>query len=107
MTPPRLSCPSDGGQGRPPRFVEAARIALPLSPQLLEVLRDWWRIARPQIWLFPGRDRINPMATRQLNRVCHMAAELASLPARSSCCYGQRKSYISRSIAAVITGRDT
>jgi len=30
--------------------------------------------------LFPGRDRVNPMTTRQLNRVCHMAAELAGLP---------------------------
>ena len=46
-----------------------------LSPQLLELLRDWWRIAHPQVWMFPGRDRINPMTTRQLNRVCHMAAE--------------------------------
>ena len=51
-----------------------------LSPQLLELLRDWWRIARPPVWMFPGRDRISPMTTRQLNRVCHMAAELASLP---------------------------
>ena len=32
-----------------------------LSPQLLELLRDWWRIAPPQVWMFPGRDRINPM----------------------------------------------
>ena len=30
--------------------------------------------------MFPGRDRITPMTTRQLNRVCHMAAELAGLP---------------------------
>ena len=51
-----------------------------LSPQLLELLRDWWRIAHPQVWMFPGRDRINPMTTRQLNRICHMAAELAGLP---------------------------
>jgi site-specific recombinase XerD len=51
-----------------------------LSPQLLELLRDWWRIARPPVWMFPGRDRISPMTTRQLNRVCHMAAELALLP---------------------------
>jgi hypothetical protein len=36
---------------------------------LLELLRDWWRIAHPQVWMFPGRDRINPMTTRQLNRV--------------------------------------
>ena len=28
-----------------------------LSPLLLELLRDWWRIARPQGWLFPGRTR--------------------------------------------------
>jgi integrase/recombinase XerD len=40
-----------------------------LSPKLLELLRDWWRIAHPQVWMFPGRDRINPMTTRQLNRV--------------------------------------
>ena len=51
-----------------------------LSPQLLELLRDWWRIARPAVWMFPGRDRISPMTTRQLNRGCHMAAELAGLP---------------------------
>jgi integrase/recombinase XerD len=51
-----------------------------LSPQLLELLRDWWRIARPAVWMFPGRDRISPMTTRQLNRVCHRAAELAGLP---------------------------
>jgi len=29
--------------------------------------------------MFPGRDRLSPMTTRQLNRVCHMAAELAAL----------------------------
>jgi hypothetical protein len=40
-----------------------------LSPQLSELLGDWWRIARPPIWLFPGHDRISPMTTRQLNRV--------------------------------------
>jgi hypothetical protein len=48
-----------------------------LSPQLLELLRDWWRIARPQVWLFPGLDPINPMSTRQLNRACHAAAQMA------------------------------
>jgi integrase len=51
-----------------------------LSPQLLELLRDGWRIARPAVWMFPGRDRISPRTTRQLNRVCHMAAERAGLP---------------------------
>ena len=51
-----------------------------LSPQLLELLRDWYRIARPRLFLFPGRDKIGPMTPRQLNRICHMAAELAGLP---------------------------
>src|SRR5207302_7289851 len=39
-----------------------------LSPVLLELLRDWWRIARPSAWLFPGRDPVQPMSTRQLTR---------------------------------------
>jgi site-specific recombinase XerD len=62
------------GKGRRDRFAM-------LSPQLLELLRDWYRIARPRLFLFPGRDKIGPMTPRQLNRICHMAAELAGLPA--------------------------
>ena len=27
-----------------------------LSPQLLRILRSYWRFARPRRWLFPGRD---------------------------------------------------
>ena len=27
-----------------------------LSPQLLRILRTYWRLARPKRWLFPGRD---------------------------------------------------
>ena len=37
-------------------------------PQLLELLRDWWHAARPQVWIFPGQNPINPMTPRQLNR---------------------------------------
>ncbi len=55
-----------------------------LSPQLLELLRDWWRIARPQVWLFPGLDPINPMSTRQLNRACHAVAQMAEIAKRVS-----------------------
>jgi integrase/recombinase XerD len=42
-----------------------------LSPVLLELLRDWYRIARPQGWLFPGQNPVAPMSTRQLTRACH------------------------------------
>ena len=50
-----------------------------LSPQLLELLRAWWLQCRSQGWLFPGRDPLLPITARQLNRVCHMAAEAAGL----------------------------
>jgi integrase/recombinase XerD len=50
-----------------------------LSPQLLEVLRAWWRQCRSQGWLFPGRDPFLPITTRQFNRACHVAAEVAGL----------------------------
>ena len=49
------------GKGQRDRYVM-------LSPQLLELLRDWWYAARPQVWLFPGQNPINPMTPRQLNR---------------------------------------
>ena len=26
-----------------------------LSPHLLELLREWWKAARPEVWLFPGQ----------------------------------------------------
>jgi site-specific recombinase XerD len=55
-----------------------------LSPHLLELLRAWWRAARPQGWLFPGRDRVQPMTTRQLNRACHAAAQRAEINKRVS-----------------------
>lgn len=50
-----------------------------LSPDLLALLRQWWKQARPQGWLFPGRDRINPLTTRQLSRLCRMAAQAAEI----------------------------
>jgi integrase/recombinase XerD len=65
------------GKGRKDRYVM-------LSPHLLELLRGWWRAARPQGWLFPGRDRVQPMTTRQLNRACHAAAHMAEINKRVS-----------------------
>src|SRR5215470_10848857 len=32
-----------------------------LSPSLLDLLRAWWRAARPRGWLFPGRNPVQPM----------------------------------------------
>jgi integrase/recombinase XerD len=50
-----------------------------LSPHLLALLRAWWQAARPKGWLFPGRNPLQPMTTRQLNRACHAAAQAAGI----------------------------
>ncbi|MDY8108724.1 tyrosine-type recombinase/integrase [Fulvimarina sp. 2208YS6-2-32] len=61
-----------------------------LSPQLLELLRLWWKEGRqrgvmlPHGWLFPGRSRLQPVSTRRLNRAVHEAAEAAGITRRVS-----------------------
>jgi len=61
-----------------------------LSPQLLELLREWWAEGRrrsvllPRGWLFPSRNPIEPLSTRQLNRAIHAAAEAAGIKKRVS-----------------------
>jgi site-specific recombinase XerD len=34
-----------------------------LSPRLLQVLRDYWRLQRPAVWLFPGAGAAEPVST--------------------------------------------
>jgi len=61
-----------------------------LSPQLLALLRQWWRegkrrgVMLPEGWLFPGRNCLEPLSTRQLNRAVHEAAETAGIKKRVS-----------------------
>ena len=56
-----------------------------LSPQLLQLLREWWKAARPQVWLFPGQNPMNPVTARQLNRAVAATKDLAAnLQARFS-----------------------
>lgn len=35
---------------------------------MLDLLRNYWREARPQGWLFRGQSRADPISSRQLNR---------------------------------------
>jgi integrase/recombinase XerD len=65
------------GKGRKDRYVM-------LSPHLLELLRAWWKAARPQGWLFPGQNRVNPLTARQLARACHSATQMAEIGKRVS-----------------------
>jgi site-specific recombinase XerD len=71
------------GKGRRDRYAM-------LAPSLLELLRAWWveghRLGKmlPGGWLFPGRDPVDPLSTRQLNRMVKAAAKAAGIDKRVS-----------------------
>ena len=59
-----------------------------LSPETLDLLRQWWKARPPDYdattplqerWLFPGRTPGKPMITRQLSRLFHEAAGAAGI----------------------------
>jgi len=58
-----------------------------LSPEMLDLLRQWWKVRRgfdaatavQERWLFPGRRSDTPMTTRQLSRLFHEAADQAGI----------------------------
>jgi integrase/recombinase XerD len=59
-----------------------------LSPDLLVLLRQWWRAGRQQGvmhrggWLFPGQHALKPISTRQLHRIVVEAARAADIAKR-------------------------
>jgi site-specific recombinase XerD len=79
----RMAIRVEQGKGRKDRYAK-------LSPALLTLLRAWWREGHakgkmlPGGWLFPGQNPVNPLTTRQLNRICHLAADAARLDKRVS-----------------------
>ena len=79
----RMTLRIEQGKGHKDRYAM-------LSPLLLERLRAWWRAAHAKGkmldggWLFPGQNPVNPMSTRQLNRICHAAAAAAAIDKRVS-----------------------
>jgi len=79
----RMTLRIEQGKGRKDRYAM-------LCPVLLERLRAWWRAAHAKGkildggWLFPGQNPVNPMSTRQFNRICRMAAAAADIDKRVS-----------------------
>ncbi len=63
------------GKGRKDRYVM-------LSPNLLDLLRAYWKVARPTYWLFPGRYPNRPLHPRSLHYVCVKATQAAGLNKR-------------------------
>jgi site-specific recombinase XerD len=67
----RVEC----GKGGKDRYVM-------LSPQLLSVLRTYWRLARPGHWMFPGRGADKPIEQNVLHAACRSAVLAAELDKR-------------------------
>ena len=64
------------GKGSKDRMVK-------LSPQLLAVLRDYWRVGRPKIWLFPqGGKADRPMNSGTAQRIVARTAKRAGIARR-------------------------
>jgi site-specific recombinase XerD len=53
-----------------------------LSAQLLRILRVYWRLAKPQDWLFPGRDPDRPIDLQVLYLSCRAARAAAGIDKR-------------------------
>ena len=52
---------------------------VPLSPRLLEALREYWKQVRPQSWLFPGRTIEVPLRPTTIQKTCKAAAQKAGI----------------------------
>lgn len=60
------------GKGRKDRFVM-------LSPNLLTLLRQYWKAYHPSHWLFPGQNPNHPINDATAYRICQQAARAAKL----------------------------
>jgi integrase/recombinase XerD len=60
------------GKGSKDRYVM-------LSPMLLEILRNYWKAARPKQWLFPGIHNERPITKNAVEAACQKAHRLSGL----------------------------
>jgi integrase len=60
------------GKGRKER-------AVPASPRLLQALREYWKLQRPDNYLFPGRTTDVPLSASTVQRACQAAVAQAGI----------------------------
>ncbi len=60
------------GKGQKDRYVM-------LSPKLLEILRDWWRVKKPKPWLFPGDLPARHITIGAVDLACRRARRAARI----------------------------
>ena len=68
----RMMLRVEQGKGQKDRYVM-------LSPQLLEVLRAYWQVARPKTWLFPGDIPGRPITRGAVEDACQKARRVAGI----------------------------
>ena len=61
------------GKGKKDRYVM-------LSPKLLDILREWWRVERPQHWLFPGDTPGQHITRYAVEQACQKAHAACKIP---------------------------
>jgi site-specific recombinase XerD len=61
------------GKGQHDRYVM-------LSPKLLAMLREWWRVHRPTHWLFPGKHPAHPITSHAVREACQRAHRRCRIP---------------------------
>jgi len=61
------------GKGQKDRYVM-------LSPKLLEILRDWWRVEKPKPWLFPGDIAGRHISKDAVEQACQKAHRRCGIP---------------------------
>jgi integrase len=64
------------GKGQQDRYVM-------LSPKLLELLRTWWRMTRPTVWLFPGDRPGHAISKTAVEKPVTRPVDAAAVPNRS------------------------
>ena len=62
----------DQGKGRKDRYVM-------LSPRLLQILRDWWKVKKPKQWLFPGGILGTHITRNAVEEACEKAHQLSRI----------------------------
>jgi len=62
----------DQGKGRKDRYVM-------LSPRLLQILRNWWKVTKPKQWLFPGGILGTHITRNAVEEACEKAHQLSRI----------------------------
>jgi hypothetical protein len=57
---------------------------MPLSPALLQLLREHWRTHRSKEWLFPGQTVARHVSISHIQRACHRAVRCAGITRKAS-----------------------